>query len=58
MNVHNMKSEKTKVKKNMQVPLHEVLTRTEWILASTGDAGPTFFSEFLDFQKYFLSTYL
>ena len=21
---------------------HEVLTRTEWILASTGDAGPTF----------------
>ena len=29
-------------KKNMQVPQHEVLTRTKWILASTGDAGPTF----------------
>ena len=40
-----VKSEKNKGKKkqkNMQVPQHEVLTRIEWILASTGDAGPTF----------------
>ena len=33
-----IKSEKKVIKKNM----HEVLTRTEWILAGTGAAGPTF----------------
>ena len=27
---------------SMRVRQHEILTRAEWILASTGDAGPTF----------------
>ena len=45
-----MKSETNKVKKNknVQVPKHKVLTRTEWILASTGDACPTFTRYWVD----------